>query len=99
MKKEERELLVEIEHLFYMFSLKLSALHSLCHQFHATLFGHYYCSHFTGKDIEAQKDKAASQLPASPGNLHSSPFIVIFLFFSEQLKEEELFSSKQPKDS
>lgn len=93
MKKEERGLLVEIEHLFYMLSLKLSALHSLCHQFHTTLFGQYYCSHFIGKDIEAQKDKAASQLPASPGNLNSSSFIVIVPFFLSNERRKSFFQA------
>lgn len=71
MKEGRGPLLVEIEHLLYMFNMLLRVLHSPFHQFHTALFGQYYCSHFTGKEPEVQKDNT-SQLPASAGSLNAS---------------------------
>ena len=72
MKAGRGPLLVEIEHLLYMFNILLRVLHSSFQQFHTALFGQYCCSHFTGKEPEVQKDKDTSQLPASSGSLNAS---------------------------
>lgn len=72
MEEERGPLLAEIEHLLYMFNILLRVLHSSFHQFHTALFGQYYCSYFTGKDPEAQKDRDTSQLPASSSSLNAS---------------------------
>ena len=57
MEEERGPLLVEIEHLLYMFNILLRVLHSSFHQFHTALLGQYYCSSFTEKDLKLRKTK------------------------------------------
>lgn len=68
MKRRDEEgegLPVETEHPLYVFSITLSGLHFLSHQFQTTLSQHYF-SQFTGKTLRLRKMELLSCFSRKP---------------------------------